>query len=255
MREHGEWTVRRSACGLWITDPRPADLSAYYPAGYHRRGVADQPFDAPPTRGRFLDLGCGVGDGLALARNVGWEVTGVEFSSSAAEIARSRGFEVIVGDVEVVPYPGSFDWIQCWHVLEHVPDPVRLLRRVGEALAASGTAEIVVPNRLSFNAWLFRNRWMHLDLPRHLHHFRPIDISRLADRAGLEVVRVRHTAKMTGFLGSIDRRLSRVDTLQRAARIAGWALAKARFADVVEYRVAHRAAAGEPQSLARGIGR
>jgi SAM-dependent methyltransferase len=249
----GVYEVRSCpSCGLWATSPRPRreELGRVYPRGYHRSRVPAPP-PSPDTseRGTLLDVGCGVGDFLAIARSEGWRCVGVEISEEAAAVARARGFEVIVGDATEVELPQArFDRVRCAHTLEHVPDPTALLRRLRAAVAEGGSIDVVVPNRASATAAVFRRYWYHLDVPRHLFHFRPRDVRALAAASGLAVASVHHTASPTGVLGSVDcllaglagrpwTRLRSSPPLRRAARALAWALARLRASDVVEYRL------------------
>jgi SAM-dependent methyltransferase len=249
----GRYEVRMcDSCGLWITSPRPgaADLGLVYPPSYHRRGVEDARFPAAaPVRGLLLDVGCGVGDGLVKARSEGWRCFGIEISEQAAAIARSRGFPVIVGDATTVEYPPEkFDMVRCWHTLEHVPDPLILLERLREATRDGGRISLILPNGASLTSMLFRGYWFHLDLPRHLHHFRPRDVIALAARSRLQLTRIRHTASPSGLLGSVDcliashfpgtqTRLRSRPRLWKIVRPVTWIIGRFHLADVVEYEL------------------
>jgi SAM-dependent methyltransferase len=249
----GRYDVRECpSCRLWITSPRPilSDLPLVYPSGYHRSRLDERRFHPPQEyRGTLLDVGCGVGDSLVQARSEGWRCVGVEISPEAAAVARSRGFDVIVGDATNVDYPEeSFDVVRCWHTLEHVPDPLVMLSKLRDAARDDGVIELLLPNRRSLISMLFRRYWYHLDLPRHLHHFRPGDITAMAAIVHLRVRRVRHTASPSGLLGSIDcliagasgRPRTALRTKRRArslTRLATWPIARIGLADVVEYQL------------------
>lgn len=247
----GTYEVRECAsCGLWVTSPRPRrdELRRVYPAGYHKVRTPD-PAPARTVRGEqtVLDVGCGVGDFLAIARSRGWRGVGVEISPEAAAVARARGFDVVVGDALDVEFPGEkFDRVRCAHTLEHVPDPSRLVRRLADAVRDDGLVTIVVPNRESVTARLFRRYWYHLDLPRHLYHFRPQDIRALAAESGLGVTVAHHTASPSGLLGSVDcvvaslagrprTKLRSDPRLRSIVRFIAWGVARLGRADVVEY--------------------
>jgi SAM-dependent methyltransferase len=238
------------ACGLWMLSPRPTrtDLPNAYPPGYHRT----QPITrrtAEGERGSLLDVGCGTGNYMLLAESQGWRVVGIEMSEEAARIARSRGLEVCVGDVLEAPFPRErFDRVRCSHVLEHVTDPLLLLRHLRDVVNDTGVIEVTVPNRRSALSKIFRRFWYQLDLPRHLYHFAPTDIAALAKESGLCLRTVRHTASATGLLGSIDcltagaplipaTRLRSVNWLRRLARVVTWPLARLHLADTVEYEL------------------
>jgi SAM-dependent methyltransferase len=232
---------------MWITCPRPTkeDIAEVYPAGYHRVGVAAA-IRTSPARGKLLDVGCGVGDNMIQAQAAGWDCIGIEIAPEAVEVARARGLEVIQGDATEDIYPSTaFDRVLCWHTLEHVHDPQLLLRRLRDAVKSSGSISLVLPNPRSVQALLFRRYWYHLDLPRHLHHFRPRDVEALAEANGLSVS-TRHTASPSGLLGSVDILLSRCGVRSRlrsrpsvrwVTRVVTWAIARLRLADVAEYEL------------------
>jgi len=142
------------------------------------------------TGGRALDVGCGNGFFLALIRDVGWSVEGVDLSPTAAAVAReSLGIDVHVGDVFDDALPtGAYDYLRMNHVVEHVPSPTATLRRVAELLRPGGMAYIETPNVASVGFRLYRRHWFALDSPRHLYLFTPSTLRRTVEQAGLELV-------------------------------------------------------------------
>ncbi len=125
--------------------------------------------------GRLLDVGCGSGRYLALMKELGWEVAGIEIDSAAAEIARSHfGIPVHVGTLYDAPFePESFDAVVMIHVIEHVPDPVEFVRQAAHFLKPGGRMVLVTPNAKSLGARLFKKDWFPLEIPRHLVLFTP----------------------------------------------------------------------------------
>ena len=85
-----------------------------------RRGVRSR-FAGNP--GAILDIGCGNGGLLYLARKEGWRVRGMELTEKAAcDIAEGRGIGVIA---TTIPTTRRHDVVVLRHVLEHLPDPAR----------------------------------------------------------------------------------------------------------------------------------
>jgi 2-polyprenyl-3-methyl-5-hydroxy-6-metoxy-1,4-benzoquinol methylase len=149
--------------------------------------------------GRLLDVGCGDGAYLDWMRHLGWTVTGVDPDPRAAEKAKERyGIRVAARSIEAAGFPpDSFDAVTLNHVLEHVIDPVDLLRRCRDVLAPGGRIMCVTPNVESLGRRRFGRRWRPWDPPRHLHHFSRKSIAETARRAGLRVQSVS-----TGTVGA-----------------------------------------------------
>jgi len=83
-------------------------------------------------------------------------VAGIEVDPAAAEKARRFSDEIHVGDILTARFAaGSFDVISAFHVLEHVPGPVAVARRMLEWLAPGGLVIIEVPNAGGLGASLF----------------------------------------------------------------------------------------------------
>lgn len=136
-------------------------------------GLVTIPFDwhiiATLPKGKLLDVGCGGGDTLFFAKQVGWQVSGLELDLKAVEFARSRGLDVELGGFEKLQtLPGSYDCIVCAHVLEHVYDPDLLLRLMTEKLKSGGMLVLSLPNAQSDVRYQYGKFWRGLEAPRHI---------------------------------------------------------------------------------------
>ena len=206
---------RCGSCGYVFDSPRPsfAEISAFYSqAGKYDAWLMEEPardrlwkrrlkkLSQSAARGRLLDIGAGYGQFLHHARPFFSEVTGTEVSESAVALAKEKyGLSLLAGQVEELDLsPDFFDTITLFHVLEHVPDPGKLVRRCHALLKSQGMLVIAVPNdvlawaskikkigkRLGLNP--FQKFSPELGISRagasreiHLSHFTPAVLRRL----------------------------------------------------------------------------
>jgi len=190
----------------------------------------------PRGANRLLDVGCGAGGLMARHRALGWDVRGVEPSARGAAACRAAGLPVEECDLLSARLPsGSFDAILLKHVVEHVPDPHRVLVRARELLAPDGLLLVVTPNTAGVGLRVYGTCWYALDAPRHLHLFDASNLRQLASRAGLRVesitsagstrvlVRSRRYARTQGrrLPDGLDARRALLARGAQAARVDG----------------------------------
>jgi 2-polyprenyl-3-methyl-5-hydroxy-6-metoxy-1,4-benzoquinol methylase len=169
--------------------------------------------------GRLLDVGCASGKFLRQMAAVGWHCSGIEQDADAAARARHVTPDVFTGEPMDAPFPpASFDLVTAFHVLEHLPDPLGVLRRMLAWLAPGGSVVLEVPNVAGLGSRLFGRYWCGLDLPRHLVQFTPATLAALAERAGGRVVATTHRTKPRYVLRSLRHLLA--DRDGRGARLA-----------------------------------
>lgn len=144
---------------------------------------------APPT-GRLLDVGCGNGDFLVLARSAGWDAYGVDFDAAAVSAAQSQGLNVVQGGIEVFDgQSAKFDAITLSHVVEHVHDPRALLEACFRLLKPGGYFWVETPNLDSLGHGRFGPAWRGLEPPRHLVLFNWDGLEGLLAECGFSQVR------------------------------------------------------------------
>jgi 2-polyprenyl-3-methyl-5-hydroxy-6-metoxy-1,4-benzoquinol methylase len=103
----------------------------------------------PPDAKTVLSVGCAAGRTEAELVKQGIKVVGVEINPEAAKIARQRGLTILEGDaseIDVAVAGEFYDCIIYADVLEHLPDPLAILRRHVAVLKKNGTVIVSVPN-------------------------------------------------------------------------------------------------------------
>ncbi len=156
---------------------------------------------------RVLDIGCGAGAFLNSVKiDKGCEVYGVDISENAVRQAKTTfGLDIFEGDITQAPLPdSSFDVVTAWWYLEHISDPRVTARKISELLKPNGYCIIGVPNFDGINAKCFRDKWYHLDCPRHLCIWTPDTMKRLLEEYGLTVTATIYDKTPWGLLGSLQ---------------------------------------------------
>jgi len=139
------------------------------------------------NQGNLLDVGCGDGDFVLAMQDYGWRTQGVDLDPAAVEFARQRGADVRLGLLSEQHYESdTFDCIVMSHAIEHVADPVGILRECYRILKPGGRLVLATPNIDGQFHGKFRQHWVHLDPPRHLYLFGPRTLSEAVRRAGFQ---------------------------------------------------------------------
>jgi len=211
-------------CGCIFACPIPDNLEQineeayskrleFYAAKVDTREARNQArlkgFDRYRQTGNFLEIGCNAGATLNVARQLGWNVQGVELCVSASRFARERlGLDVFTGTVEAARFPSDhFDVVYTNAVLEHLRSPLSVMRESCRILRPGGVFYADTVNWDSYTRRLLGARWKYLSPRSHVHLFTPDNVVLLCKHAGLEHVRtwtsgVRSTMPSSAGVGS-----------------------------------------------------
>ena len=148
---------------------------------------------------RVLEVGCASGHVTRALVAQGNTVIGVEIDPEAAKTAAEHAERVVVGDLEVMDLDvelgdDRFDVVVLGDVLEHLRDPLPVLRSARRLLAPKGFIVISVPNvaHVDVRLMLLSGRWDYRDLGlmdrTHLRFFTRASARKLLADAGLAVV-------------------------------------------------------------------
>lgn len=158
------------------------------------RKIIDRPYRhlprLPKAGGKLLDLGCGDGTFLRLARACGWQAFGLDPDPKAVENAATLGLAVYEGGIEY--FEGQtelFDIITLNHVIEHVHDPIHVLKACHTLLKPGGQIWLETPNIDSFGHTRFKENWRGLEPPRHLVLFNRQSLQQALLDAGFQAAR------------------------------------------------------------------
>lgn len=104
-----------------------------------------------PKSIRLLDIGCGTGRITKVIQDMGLQVKGIDFSGVAVHKARQRGLTVEVVDLDSgIPEPDQhYDIVLAGDIIEHVFDPINVLKECHRVLKDDGTCLLTIPHDLS----------------------------------------------------------------------------------------------------------
>lgn len=150
--------------------------------------------------GRILDIGCASGSFLNLAKQKGWDVSGVELSDYAAKFAIEKyNLNIFRGSFEESKFPDNYFQVVCASdIIEHLNNPHDFLAKIYQVLSNDGLLYLAFPNANSFYYKLFGflahyNHRNYFLLPYHLCHFSPSSIRLLLKKTGFSVLKLRYS--------------------------------------------------------------
>lgn len=152
--------------------------------------------------GNFLDIGCSVGILLEIAKEKGFNVSGVEANSFAADYANSVLGEGTVKNslLENTSFEkNSLDVITLNHVFEHVPNASQTLKKIHSLLKKQGILLIAVPDCESSLAKVKGRNWRHWQPEHHVFHYSPETLSNLLKKHSFKLLSLTHEKPFFGL--------------------------------------------------------
>lgn len=142
-------------------------------------------------RGKVLDIGCSYGFFLEEAKAKGWDTYGIEIASVTAKESKKRGLNILNCNLKKAKFQKNFfDLITLWDVLEHLKNPLKVLRECKRILKKDGVLFIQSPNMNSFMSKFQREYWEWLMPNEHLWHFSPKTLRKILKEAGFKDIKI-----------------------------------------------------------------
>jgi 2-polyprenyl-3-methyl-5-hydroxy-6-metoxy-1,4-benzoquinol methylase len=247
----GVWFVRCAHCGFGQPEALPT-LAGYFDRMYDQHWAADWvdgEFNGtykdliferilnelerrlPANRRTLLDVGAHAGRFMHLAQIRGWRVEGIELNPrTAAYAAAHTGAPVHRINAHTLAADGRrYGAVVLTDVLEHIPEPTRLLRALATLVEPGGIVAVKVPNG---SAQWIKERWLarltshRVSLAENLVHvnqFTPASLARALETAGFSNVAVQTAAPelppAAGLRGAVAKLVRR--TIFSAASLPG----------------------------------
>jgi 2-polyprenyl-3-methyl-5-hydroxy-6-metoxy-1,4-benzoquinol methylase len=210
------WLSRCKNCGMVFStnNPTQTQLEEYY-KGYGRNDylspitikryneILDQ-FESVRKTNRLLDVGCGIGYFLEVAKKRGWEVYGTEFTDEAIRICQSKGINMNKGVLAPSNYePESFDVITSFEVIEHINTPQSEISNISSLIRKGGLFYVTTPNFNSLLRYYLGEKYNVISWPEHLSYYTPSTLNRLMRNNSLNKLYIQTTGiSITRFITS-----------------------------------------------------
>jgi len=218
--------VRCTGCGLMRTNPRPdaAWKERFYDSkynGYMESQSRDFVYAPDPSRlmgynrlldfltmrtnpkSSLLDVGCAAGLFVKEASNRGFRATGCDYSETAIAYGKNHfGVSIIRSVAEEIDSPDDqYDVVTILHVIEHLPEPLKVLRELRRVLKPGGlvlietvnySAHAKIEKHLKFLIPVYGSLTHRQGLPwvpfDHLYHWSPETLMAAMEMAGFKMV-------------------------------------------------------------------
>jgi len=206
--------LRCTACGQWVSQcnearyvesmqefdnpqgtlPTAASIARRFQLGSKWLGKIGQLLAKPAQEIHLLDVGCSSGAFLRIATQLGYQAEGVEPATRAAQAAQAAGLKVHHGLLQDIGFAAqSFDTVTLFEVIEHLKEPLGLLKECRRILKPGGIMLIGTGNAASWTAAVMGSRWEYLHIDGHGGHvsfFNPVSMTLLAQRSGFTLEKI-----------------------------------------------------------------
>ena len=188
--------------------------------------------------GDFLDVGCGRGEIVKVASDLGWSAKGCDISKPYIDYAKKKNeVDVFAGTVEELKFPeNSFDFVSLVEVIEHLYEPRKTVAELHRITKKGGIVYLSTPNEESIyqtlgNLYykLQRKKWVINLCPTwnlyHILGFSPRSLKYLLEQQGFEIEEIvvypgsLVVPKHNSIWGKIES--LGIDTVEKIANLSG----------------------------------
>ncbi len=188
------WETMASFNAPGFNQPPPREMARRRKVAQRRLQTITRLLEKSPANSRLIDIGCSRGQFVAFAGQAGYAAEGVEPAPDIAAAARALGLHVRTGLLEDQHYDdAAFDAASLFEVVEHLREPLPLLRECRRILKPGSILVISTGNAASWTARAMGARWDYFHMEKdggHISFFNPQSMTVLARHAGFAVERI-----------------------------------------------------------------
>jgi 2-polyprenyl-3-methyl-5-hydroxy-6-metoxy-1,4-benzoquinol methylase len=202
-------------CGFFFAQQIPTveELIAHY-EGYGRNDYLSpvtisryneilDSFEPYRKTNKLIDVGCGIGFFLDVAKQRGWDVYGTEYTDEAIKICREKGFTMHQGPLNTDNYPlESFDVITSFEVMEHINNPIEEVNKFNKLLRKDGLFYFTTPNFNALERMYLKEHYSVVVYPEHLSYYTKKTAQRLLENNGFKKLKMATTGFSISLINS-----------------------------------------------------
>ncbi|WP_395616630.1 class I SAM-dependent methyltransferase [Aquirufa sp.] len=142
--------------------------------------------------GKVLDIGCGSGFFINLARQKGYDTYGVELNKDAVNYGKNElNLNIVNLDLESANFPSNFfDVVTCSQLLEHIAKPNDILLEINRILKKDGILMLEVPNFNGLLVKFWKDKWSGFQPQWHIWQFKPKSLEKLLNKNQFEAIHI-----------------------------------------------------------------
>lgn len=134
---------------------------------------------------KVLDIACGTGTYLEMAKRFGANTVGCDISESMIRICKNKGFDnVFVNDYHTLPFKdGTFDLVLCINAIHYSDNPEKVLNEMRRVLSDEGTILFTYFNNLNFRSINYLRKFYKTNHPiSKEHRYGPIQMKKILNK-------------------------------------------------------------------------
>lgn len=201
-----DYLVKCKSCGFVFCEKKPTEQelinhyngyprnSSISPITIKRYNELLDNFESYRKTNNIIDIGCGDGYFLEIAKQRGWNVYGTEFTDVAIQVCSEKEILMQKGVLNSSNYRSiEFDVVTSFEVIEHINNPKTEVISIKEILRNGGLFYFTTPNFNSISRLILKEQWICIEYPEHLSYYTSKTINHLLISNGLVKLKIETT--------------------------------------------------------------
>jgi 2-polyprenyl-3-methyl-5-hydroxy-6-metoxy-1,4-benzoquinol methylase len=145
-------------------------------------------FSIKKNKKKLLDIGCGMGGFIKIAKKKNWSAEGIEFNEYSSKKLKEKGYKIYNDYIEKLDLQRNYDCVSMWNLFEHLPNPTSMLKNIHKILLPKGVVFMLVPNINGLVNTILRDKAVAFAGYTHLNFFNIKTLTSLLKKNGFSVL-------------------------------------------------------------------